>query len=397
MSPAQPNVLPPNDNPLWKEADPIADELIRRLYDDKGPEQASELIRRLVERGFKPAPYDELPLYVQDFINQGNMVVQNLDPTRFQRAEKIFWENMPHILTTLVLYSLPSVYALDPISRALAKTGLLVDETLPRIFYTLQMVVDVMGPQGMAPDGQGIRTCRAVRLRHADSRRRVKSLPVFQGNNNPIDQLELVWTLAAFTTAVLDGLQRFGDGLSPEEEDDYLYTWLAVGRLIGIPEELLPRDMKTMREWTQTTGDLQVSISPQALVLKDSLINAMQGLLVFPILSPLPISIMHFLMDPVIYKGESLTKLLEIPPEDFFWEFLMRILREILKIDEGALSEPGLVHLKQAHQLQSLGLMEKLFDGLSIPEPLHQEWRQRTAGAYAQLGRLSQPGTPAVP
>ena len=66
-----------------------------------------------------------------------------------------------------------------------------------------------------------------------------------QAEDVPLDQVELAFTVLTFSWAMVDGLARLGVGMEPSENEDHIYAWAAIGHMLGVQDELLPRGTGT--------------------------------------------------------------------------------------------------------------------------------------------------------
>jgi hypothetical protein len=221
---------------------------------------------------------------------------RGIAPDRVSLARELFVEYGGEIGATLLLASLPHAYASAVGASVLANTDELRSNTRRRIGETAQFVVEVLFPEpstiyeaaaslapppAPAPSDQGVpcgsagyvRT-RTTRLTHAVIRsivsqvQRVGSdgvsrswrpdesagIPAFteyepsddgQPNPNedpsmvvrrgvPINQEDLLGTLATFTVTVFDVMELLGVPWSTDAEQAYLDLWNQVGELLGI-------------------------------------------------------------------------------------------------------------------------------------------------------------------
>jgi hypothetical protein len=222
---------------------------------------------------------------------------RGIAPERIALARDLFVEFGGEIGATLLLASLPHAYASTVGASVLANTDELRSNTRRRIGETAQFVVEVLFPEPTTvyaapalaaeapapPSDQGIpcgstgyiRT-RTTRLTHAVIRSIVSSvervgadgvtaggwdpqepagIPAFkryeptddQGRPNPeadpamvvrrgvpINQEDLLGTLATFTVTVFDVMELLGVAWSAEAEQAYLDLWNQVGELLGI-------------------------------------------------------------------------------------------------------------------------------------------------------------------
>lgn len=201
-------------------------------------------------------------------------------------GERMFAEYGPEIMMLLCCYSLPSSYAAKNGVQVLHRTAYLAKRPNRRLFETAQFIVDVMSPGGLGPGGRGLRSARKVRLMHAAIRHLILTdtaspWPVEQ-LGVPINQEDLLGTLMTFTWLILDGLNRLGVTLTPQEQQAYLETWLVVGEVMGIEPQLLPRTVVDAANVTALIEQRQVAASPQGQEMMAALLGMMQTNLPHP-------------------------------------------------------------------------------------------------------------------
>jgi hypothetical protein len=154
------------------------------------------------------------------------------------------------VLATAALFcaSLPETYCLLGIAALLALSHQLTDHVTRRIVMTGQMLYDVMTPGAFTLDGRAVQSLRRTRLMHAairtmllDSSGHSKtSLTWTDKYGQPINQLELVYTLSTFSHVVLRSIRIFGVAPDAEMEDAYTYAWTVAGQVMGIHPDVLP-------------------------------------------------------------------------------------------------------------------------------------------------------------
>jgi uncharacterized protein (DUF2236 family) len=93
----------------------------------------------------------------------------------------------------------------------------------------------------------------------------------------PINQEDLLGTLMTFSWIILDGLNRLGVQLTPQEQQSYLEAWLAVGQLMGVEPELLPKTVAESKALTELIERRQVAESPQGREMMAALLAMMQS------------------------------------------------------------------------------------------------------------------------
>src|SRR5262249_58300858 len=121
-----------------------------------------------------------------------------------------------------------------------------------RIAETGQMLLDVMAANDqslppLSPDTVAYKAARGVRLFHAAVRHWILSDPEKEWDADrlgvPINQEDLLGTLAAVTVVMIESLEKMGVSVDERQRDAYVHLWLVVGHLMGIDYQLvLPRD-----------------------------------------------------------------------------------------------------------------------------------------------------------
>jgi hypothetical protein len=250
-----------------REGDPDGDALVQLVFEaiERGGSQADgtpparRLWRSLLEHDAVPS--ELFPGPVRAFL-EAPLPPPVPAAEVLRRGEVLFAEHGPEILASLACYSLPAAYAASRGVRVLSQTGFLESHPTRRLVETTQMVVDVMRPGGLDPSGPGVRTARKVRLMHAAIRRLIlaRSEPAWDAVSlgMPINQEDLAGTLVTFAWLPLDALARIGVRIARADRDAWVETWGLVGRLLGVREELIPRDADEAAALTRTIQARQV-------------------------------------------------------------------------------------------------------------------------------------------
>jgi len=144
--------------------DPLADELVQKIFTNGSVDRVNELMRTLVHNG------DLIPTSLPDEVEEylaTNLVPSDVDRARIERSETFFQIWGLQISMCLFCASLPSAYAAADGVKVLYETARLQTDARRRVFESGQFLMDVMKPGGLAPGGDGIRTIQRVRLMHA--------------------------------------------------------------------------------------------------------------------------------------------------------------------------------------------------------------------------------------
>jgi hypothetical protein len=110
-----------------------------------------------------------------------------------------------------------------------------------RIAETGQMLLDITQPGALERGGVGYRRIVRTRLLHAAVRGVLLGPDAPGGtwpsaDGIPVNQQDLLATLATFTVMVFRALNRMGVAVSVAEQEAYLHLWTVVGELLGISE-----------------------------------------------------------------------------------------------------------------------------------------------------------------
>jgi len=260
-----------------RRGDPFADAVVAAIYNDGDTPAVARLVATLMS-DVQPLQ-GALPPPVQDYLKKSTFVQRS--PDAVAAGERIFSEHGPEVLMLLCCYSLPSAYSARKGVQVLHRTAYLAKRPNRRLFETAQFIVDVLSPGGLTAFGRGTRNAQKVRLLHAAIRHLIV---VDKANPWPIDELgvpinqeDLLGTLMTFAWLILDGLARLHVKLEPEEQQAYLDTWLAVGALMGVEPQLLPKTVDEAKAVTDLIEKRQVAESPQGREMMSALLGMMQS------------------------------------------------------------------------------------------------------------------------
>jgi ER-bound oxygenase mpaB/B'/Rubber oxygenase, catalytic domain len=367
--------------------DPRADRVVEELFREGTVDAVNDLMRTLVTNDGLPS--ELLPAVVRDYL-ASTSAPPSLDPAQLLLGEEVFGAFGPEILAVLGFYSLPADYAAKRGVQVLYRTGRLLTSPIRRVFETTQMVVDVMSPGGLGPEGRGIRTAQKVRLMHAAVRHLLQhqpSLPWDAELGFPINQEDLAGTLMSFSYLVLDGLDRLGVELTKADRDAYFHAWMAVGRIMGVRDELIPADLEQARELTRLIHERQIAASPAGEALAKALIEGYERLLP-ELLRGTPRSLIHFFLDRDPFTGQNIAALLAVPPADWtrvVAELAVQVDRLLGRHEVKTSLADAAFSFVSRHLIEGLLLVERggRRAPFTIPGALQQRWR---VGAAARAG-----------
>src|ERR1039457_1725217 len=275
--------------------DPVADPVVAAIFAAGQVNAVDSLLQTLVENDGLPP--DALPANVAAYLAAPAGLPDWADPAKIAAGEGVFWRYGPAIIAALHCYALPFCYAGRKGVQVLALTARLSGDPARRVIETAQMMVDVMRPGGLGAVGSGIRTAQKVRLMHAGIRCLIGRYPGWKPEFDlPINQPDLAGTLLAFSYISLDGLQRLGYVLSPDEIEGYLHAWKVVGHILGIRPEMLPVDYTDAAALAARIAARQFAACEEGQYMTRALVQMLQHIVPGDVFDAVPELFMrHFL------------------------------------------------------------------------------------------------------
>ena len=244
--------------------DPEADEVVREVFERRQFGELNTFIGSL--SGTRGLPAD-LPSEIRDFVVRTAPRPDWVRGTQLRCAEDFFTRHGLSAMTALVCASLPECYTMRQGVRILGLTRQLGAHVDRRLHQTALMVLAVMQPHGLDPDGVGIGEAQKVRLLHAAIRRLIvlgvtpaqasaqagttTSRSIAQAmarqgftwdldrDGQPLNQEDLAFTLLTFGYVLPLAMSRFGVPVSDEEHAAFIHTWNVTGAYLGVRRELL--------------------------------------------------------------------------------------------------------------------------------------------------------------
>jgi hypothetical protein len=297
---------------MREQGDVLADAAVAQLFDAGEVGAVDTLFRSLVvDDGIPP---QGLPQVIVDYLAQTSALAPP-DPAALSRGQALFGRLGPEMLLVLGFYSLPASYAARKGVQVLYRTGYLLHRPVRRVFETTQMVVDVMAPDGLGPTGRGVRTAQKVRLLHAAIRHLVTHDPKNPWDRSlgvPLNQEDLAGTLTVFSYVVLDGLDRLGIAITDDDREGYVHAWAAVGRILGVRDELIPASFAEAKALAETIYQRQIAPSAEGAAMAKALVEGLKTLLP-AVLHGMPASLVHFFLGDDPFTHQNIAEMLEVP------------------------------------------------------------------------------------
>jgi len=294
--------------------DPLADATIQTVFEHGDIGAVNALLTSLI-RNDQVIP-DNLDPAVRDYLDatRATPIVQ---PDLVEATEKFFVAHGNLALFVLVCASLPECYVMKKGVNVLWLTQRLEAHVLRRLLETAQMVLRVMSPGGMAPQGLGIQAAAKVRLMHAAIRHLIlhprppatsepaTTMPqVFtsvQWDTNalgyPINQMDLAYTLLTFSYVIPRSLEKLGVPISPAEKNAFIHTWNIVGSVMGIRDDMMPADYDEATWLFERIKDLEGGASQAGRDMTAAVVKCLQDALHGRLFDSVPTLLMYELLD----------------------------------------------------------------------------------------------------
>lgn len=252
----------------------------------------------------RPITGDDEPLPAAVPVALQPFVVPRLPPwacaERIRRAQRFADRHLPQITVALFCAALPVSYTSVPGARVLALTGRLRDDIDIRVNETARFVLDVLAPAGFDPGGRGRLAVGRVRLVHAAVRGSVHALPSWRSDfaEVAVNQEDLLGALCLFSVVVLQSLERLGVVVDDRDREDFVHLWAAVGAMLGILDDLLPRSFAAAEATTRSIGRRQMRGSDEGRELMRALLDGMRRHATIPGVRDLPTQLTAHLVGP---------------------------------------------------------------------------------------------------
>ncbi|MGV3621509.1 MAG: oxygenase MpaB family protein [Archangium sp.] len=212
-------------------ADAVMDELVARPRD----EQESLIARMLSSTpGELPPALEAMHVWLRE-------TPFWFDEARANAGGQVLLRNGLLAGFVLGFKSLVLGYCSPAGNKPLAFSGRLTTDVNQRLAETARFVEAVSHAGGIRFGAPGFVATVRVRLIHARVRHALRNSKVWHDEQwgTPINQYDMAATVLLFSSVLIEGLRDLGVPVSADEEAANLHLWRAVGRLMGVDEELL--------------------------------------------------------------------------------------------------------------------------------------------------------------
>lgn len=277
-------------------ADPETDDLMADLF--RSVDVAGLLELRSILEVWEAPLTPNIPQSIREFLEKPVVFPDWVDQRKLDRASDMFVSYGPVTAMMILLNGFPHTLTNPTEARAFFLGQVFNPNTIKNRMYQLPhfmisitqkgglVQTRVPGPQESVKKGPGILAAQKLRLIHSGVRLRLQ-LPQMLSENNwdaavcglPINHEDLtaaILTLCFFTG---DGMKKLGIEISREDEDARLHLWKTIGFLLGLREEMQPRDLEDARALHAIIRRRRTRKSPEGVAVAAELIRVMQSML----------------------------------------------------------------------------------------------------------------------
>ncbi len=252
--------------------DPVADEVVAKIFSDPEKGQILTSIRKLVSNN---QSLDHLPEYLRKYFEENAILPEWADTKKMISASQLFENRAELILAMLGLLSLPYDYAGANGAKVLYLTERLRNDASKRLTETALFLLDVMDPKAFTEEGNGFISTLKVRLIHAVVRFQLKNSTKWNMEwGLPINQEDKAGTNLSFSLIPIRGMRKVWVNVEHKSYEDYLHLWNVISSILGLREELLPTDGKQAYWLEKSIRKRQFRPSLEGKELTESLLNS---------------------------------------------------------------------------------------------------------------------------
>lgn len=367
-----------------KICDPIADRAVAKIIEQNSIGAINTLMRNISHNN-DTINMEGLPDEVVTYFKQTEHLPDWADEKLIKEGEEVYLKHAGSIAFLLCFKSLPECYVCAKGSMVLYYTGRLnehkgsLDAFTRRIVETAQFVVNMMSPGGLSSRGKGIISAQKVRLIHACIRHYLRHSGWDADKyDEPINQEDLTGTLMSFSALVLEGLDMLGIKLTQREKEAYIHCWNIAGYIMGVNEDLLPKNPADAHSLGYAILNHQKQESEQGKVLTKALVDFTHSISANNILHELSDSMMRYLLTDEIADMLGVPKV-DPQHEKEFSESVIKLMEYIQNIEEHSMIEQLLARVATKSLVEGmLKHMNKEEDiNFFLPPSLTQDWEPK--------------------
>jgi hypothetical protein len=247
----------------------------------------------------------------EHFISNAGALPYWADRKLLQNGSAFFVKHAELIMQLLGLLSLPYCYAAADGAMVLYLSQRLKSDAHKRLLDTSDFIWNVMAPNAFEAKGNGLASSLKIRFTHAFAR--YYTLKNGRWNDAlgvPVNQEDMAGTNLAFSLIVIRGLRKLGRSVTYQDQHAFLHLWAVIGYLLGLDDDLIPRDGKAANQLEGAIRARQFRSSAQGQELVKSLLLYFKEVMPANVSERETIRLMRYLL------GEEIAALLGLPETD---------------------------------------------------------------------------------
>jgi len=228
-------------------ADPVADRLVKDIMASGESDKVNHLFNVITKNKYHLS--EDVPAEIKNYFDDTEKLPEWADKDLIDLGQQIYIRHGIWISLLLSYKSLPECYACAKGAEVLHMTARLNEKKgstntfSRRIAETAQFVLFTMEPGGLSSDGRGVEVAQKLRLIHAVIRYYIhKNNWDTEKFEMPINQEDMAGTLMSFSSLIFEGLSVLGIELEPYEKEAYMHCWRVIGHLVGLDDDLIPKN-----------------------------------------------------------------------------------------------------------------------------------------------------------
>ena len=288
--------------------DPISDNAVDFIYKDNFKYMKEMHSVDLFKKKF--------PLEIQRLIDDTIKRSKIIDKSILNSGQTLFARHATDILFALFHAALPECYAAAKGSKILVYNKNMLKNPRKRLFETSTFVKNVMDKNNFYKNNAGLFACLELRFIHSLIRKSIKKEDL---GEIPINQEDMLGTIIAFSEVCLNGLEKLGMNFDKKEADAFIKSWSYMGYMIGINEDILPKNRLDSQNLRTFISDRNHKYSEDGITLMNELRKFQKR--------SLPIPGIKFVLDELTTKmtHKKVSEALELKRSKIARKFLILI------------------------------------------------------------------------
>lgn len=253
--------------------DQLADRAVEEMAANLDPSQVHVVIGRAMDV-YRPFPAGA-PESLRDLIDQASGVPDWYDREITRVASRAFFRNPEVVLAGLATGAIVEGFS-TLISKSFFIRGRITDSGVRRLKQNNLHLLEQFLPGGPEPGGDGWRLTLRIRLVHAQVRYLLRQSDEWDEDTYgmPVSAAHVLLGAAAFSGRLMQHVARLGGRFSAEERAAYVHVWRYIGRVLGIPEDIMFEDEASSLRAFQIGSLCEPTREDEAIIMANCIINS---------------------------------------------------------------------------------------------------------------------------